>query len=386
MNILKSALFGLVLVIGACILLFWAEGRAVKTARSLEEGKGLVAEVDAAKIDAGNDGKLVHITGDAVPQDVPGDLRLGVEAKGAVSLTRLVEMLQWKEISKEMERTASDGSKTKSTVYDYNTVWSSTPIESSKFKTAAAPNNPPMPLVGEDFTIDAAKVGAFRLAGDAVAALGKDTPLRLSDSGIAQAAAALGNGNPVWLVNNRYVFAADPEAPQVGDLRIGFARGDVSRVSAVGRQAGDKLQAYTTSNGREVFLIQAGNASAAEMFKDAIEGNVFLTWVIRAGGLLMMFLGFMLSFAPLTGTLGRLPLIGALIRGGASLVALVMTLALGSILIAMGWIFYRPLLALAIIAVGVGAAVVLSKFGKKDQVAAADRPGPPRLDLPPTAG
>ena len=146
------------------------------------------------------------------------------------------------------------------------------------------------------------------------------------------------------------------------------------------------MQAYTTSNGREVFLIQAGNASAAEMFKDAIEGNVFLTWVIRAGGLLMMFLGFMLSFAPLTGTLGRLPLIGALIRGGASLVALVMTLALGSILIAMGWIFYRPLLALAIIAVGVGAAVVLSKFGKKDQVAATPRQEAPRLDLPPTAG
>ena len=32
MNILKSAFFGLILVIGACILLFWAEGRAVKTA------------------------------------------------------------------------------------------------------------------------------------------------------------------------------------------------------------------------------------------------------------------------------------------------------------------------------------------------------------------
>ena len=80
MNILKSALFGLVLVIGACILLFWAEGRAVKTARSLEEGKGLVVEVDAAKIDAGNDGKLVHITGDAVPQDVPG-ATLGLASK-----------------------------------------------------------------------------------------------------------------------------------------------------------------------------------------------------------------------------------------------------------------------------------------------------------------
>ncbi len=370
MNILKSAFFGLILVIGACILLFWAEGRAVKTARALEEGKGLVVEVDATKIDAGNEGKLVHISGDAVPQDVPVDPRLGVAAKGAVSLTRIVEVLQWKETSKEVERTASDGSKTKTTVYDYGKVWSSTPIDSAKFKTASAPSNPPMPLVGEEFDISAAKVGTFRLDGPAVAALGKDTPLQLSDSGLAQAAAALGGNNPVWIVNNQYVFAANPDAPQVGDVRIGFARGDVSRVSAVGQQAGDKLQPYTASNGREVFLIQAGNASASEMFKDAIEGNVFLTWVIRAGGLLMMFVGLMLSFAPLTGTLGQLPLIGGLIRGGASLVALVMTLALGSIVIAMGWIFYRPLLALAIVVVGLGLAVVFGFIGRKKQVAA----------------
>ncbi len=371
MNILKSAIFGLVLLIAACILLFWAEGRAVKTARALEEGKGLVVEVDAAKVDAGNEGKLVHISGDAVPQDVPRDARLNIEAKGAVSLTRKVEMLQWKETSREIERTANDGSKTKTTVYDYDKTWSSTPIDSARFKTASAPKNPPMPLSGESFEIAEAKVGAFRLAGKSVAPLGKDSSLPLSDAGIDHAAAALGGSNPVWLVNNQYVFAADPDSPQVGDVRIGFERGDVSRLSAVGQQAGDKLQPYTASNGREVFLIQAGNASAAEMFKDAIDGNVFLTWIIRGGGLLMMFFGFMLSFTPLTATLGRVPLVGGLIRGGASLVGLVMTLALGSIIIGMGWIFYRPLLALAIIALGVGAAVALGVFGDKKTPATA---------------
>ena len=370
MSIIKSALFGFILVVAASILLFWAEGRAVKTARALDEGKGIVIEVDAAKIDAGNEGKLVHISGDAVPQDVPRDARLNIEAKGAVSLTRNVEMLQWRETSKEVERTASDGSKTTTTVYDYDTTWSSSPIDSSKFKTASAPSNPPMPLSGESFEIAEAKLGAFRLAGNAVAPLGKDTSLPLSDAGIAHAAAALGGNNPVWLVNNQYVFAAGPDSPQVGDVRIGFERGDVSRLSAIGQQAGDKLKPYTASNGSEVFLIQPGAASAGEMFKDAIESNVFLTWIIRGGGLLLMFFGFMLSFTPLTATLGQVPLIGGLIRGGASLVGLIMTLLLGSIVIAMGWIFYRPLLALVIIAIGVGLAVALGVFAGKKPPAA----------------
>lgn len=364
MNILKSALFGLVLIAAACILLFWAEGRAVKTARALDEGKGLVIEVDAAAIDPANDGKLVHISGDAVPQDIPADARLGVTAAGAVSLTRKVEMLQWKETSKEIERTANDGTKTKTTVYDYHLDWSAAPIDSSRFKTATAPNNPPMPLTGEDFEIIAAKVGAFRLAGSAVAPLGKNTSLPLSDQGIGQAAAALGGNNPVWLVDNRYLFAADPDSPRLGDLRIGYERGDVSRLSAVGQQRGEKLQPFTASNGREVFLIQTGNASAADMFKDAIDGNIFLTWVIRAAGLVMMFFGFMLSFAPLTATLGRLPLLGGLVRGGASLVGLVMTLALGSIIIALGWIYYRPLVALVVLAIGLAGAIAVSRLAK----------------------
>ena len=123
MSIIKSALFGFILVVAACILLFWAEGRAVKTARALEEGKGIVIEVDAQAIVPGNEGKLVHISGDAIPQDVPADIRLAVEAKGAARLTRVVEMLQWKETEREVERTGADGKTTKTKVLDYEKAW-----------------------------------------------------------------------------------------------------------------------------------------------------------------------------------------------------------------------------------------------------------------------
>ena len=40
----------------------WNEGRAVRTAESLEEGAGAVVSVPADAVDPGNEGKLVHVS------------------------------------------------------------------------------------------------------------------------------------------------------------------------------------------------------------------------------------------------------------------------------------------------------------------------------------
>lgn len=371
MNMIKSAFFGLILVIASCVLLFWAEGRAVKTARSLEEGAGIVIDVDALKPDTANDGKLVHISGDVKADGSVADGKLGIMAEGAVSLKRKVEMLQWKEVAREVERTGSDGKTVKTTVYDYEKAWSSSPIDSKNFKAASAPMNPAMPIQGDTFIIRSAKVGGFTVDGNDLYGLGNGSPVKLADTQTEQAAAAVGDTRPMWLVNNMFLSATDPDNPQIGDLRISYERADLSRASIVGKQQGGNLVSYTTSNGRDLFLIQAGDASAADMFKDAIAGNTVLTWVLRVAGIVLMFAGFAMSFAPLTGTLGQIPVIGGLIRGGAFLVGLVMTLTLGAVVIAAGWIFYRPLLAIAVLVVGLGLAFALSRMGKKQPAGTA---------------
>ena len=299
------------------------------------------------------------------PQDIPADIRLGITAEGSVSLTRTVEMLQWKEMSREVERTGSDGKTSKSKVYDYEKTWSSKPIDSSRFKTASAPKNPPMPLSGETFDIGEAKVGAFRLSGNDVAPLGNFAPMPLTDDSIAKVAGVFGSGKPVWLIDNQFVTGGDPEKPEIGDLRIGYSRGDLDTLSAVGGQKGDRLSRYIASNGREIFLIRKGAASAEEMFKGAIAGNNALTWGLRVLGLILMFIGFSLTFKLLSGTVGQIPVIGSLIRAGTALVSVAMTLALGSLVIAAGWIFYRPLTALAIAAIGLGVAFAMGLWGKK---------------------
>ena len=54
-----GVLIGIVLIIAAIVLLFWNEGRAVTTARSLAEGSRAVVEVGSASVDPANDGKLI---------------------------------------------------------------------------------------------------------------------------------------------------------------------------------------------------------------------------------------------------------------------------------------------------------------------------------------
>ena len=44
--------FGIILVIATTVLLFWNEGRAIKTYRALVEGAGLVVSVDSASVDS----------------------------------------------------------------------------------------------------------------------------------------------------------------------------------------------------------------------------------------------------------------------------------------------------------------------------------------------
>ena len=53
-NSVVGVLFGLLLLVAGVVGLFWNEGRAVTTARSLEEGAGIVMSVAADRVDAAN--------------------------------------------------------------------------------------------------------------------------------------------------------------------------------------------------------------------------------------------------------------------------------------------------------------------------------------------
>src|SRR3989344_2280935 len=92
----KNIFFGLLLVIGSIVLLFWNEGRAVKTDQSLKEGASSVVSVSSEKKDPANEGKLIHFSGLAKTPSVLTDVDFGVGGS-ALKLRRIVEVYQWEE-------------------------------------------------------------------------------------------------------------------------------------------------------------------------------------------------------------------------------------------------------------------------------------------------
>ena len=370
-NGLVGTLIGIVLVLVAIYFLFWNEGRAIQTYRALVEGAGLVVSVDSGSIDAANDGKLVHITGAVTPNGELSDPQFDIRADGALAIAREVEMYQWVEKSESKTEKNVGGSEETTTTYSYSKEWGSRRIDSSDFKVPGGHDNPDFAVPASTVTVETANVGAYTLDGSAVANLGDQKTIPLTQADAERIAGNIATSRPVRLNQGGIYVGTSVTSPQIGDLRIRFERTDLAEASFVGRQQGDAVVAYKTSNGRDVFLSAAGKKDAAAMFEQAQTENTIITWIIRVAGLIGIFIGFQLFFG-LFGVIGDvIPFIGSLLRGGTAIIALVLTLIIGPITIAIGWIAYRPLLAFAIIGGGIALAALIIFLRRRGTTAAA---------------
>jgi len=362
---------GLILVFGMIWLLAWNEGRSVKTYRALVEGAGAVIDIDIGAVEAGNEGKLVHIAGRVDPIGTPTDSVLGVSASGASGLRRSVEMYQWVEEKKSETRKTLGGGEETVTTYAYAKEWRSDRADSADFRDGNGHQNPEMPISGERFTVERAMLGAFSIDGRAVADLGSDSVVPVANADLERMAEALGVTRPVKTDSQTIFVSADRQNPAVGDLRISFTREDTEAASFVGAQKGGGLVSYRTSNGRDLFLSSAGIASAADMFNAAQSENTLITWLVRVGGLIGLFIGFTLMLSLISIIADVIPVLGSVVAFGTGIIAAILTLLLGPLVIAIAWFAYRPLLSLAIVAAGalVGFAIFYLRAGKAKPIA-----------------
>jgi len=262
-NALVGILIGFVLILASIYFLFWNEGRAIQTYRSLVEGAGLVVAVDSARVDPANEGKLVHISGPVKAQGRVADDQFGVEAEGALAISRGVEMYQWVEKSESKTEKNLGGSEETTTTYSYAKEWSSKQVDSSDFKVPAGHENPGFAVEGTTVVVDSATVGAFTLDGQRVANLGDAQQIRLNDVDLERIANTIATTKSVKLNQGDVYLGSSATSPQIGDMKIRFERTDLAEASFVGAQKGDTILGYTTSNGREVFLGAAGKQDAA---------------------------------------------------------------------------------------------------------------------------
>ena len=162
---IKGVLLGIVLFIISFPLLWWNEGRAVHTAKGLQEAGGSVASVSADKVDPALDKKLVHLTAKATTDETLSDPEFSVSLP-AIKLQRKVEMYQW--IEKESSETVKKmgGGSEKKTTWSYDKGWSDKLIDSNKFKNKAEEHANPesMRYASNNQTCKIVSFGVFTLS------------------------------------------------------------------------------------------------------------------------------------------------------------------------------------------------------------------------------
>lgn len=364
---LIGLILGPVLVIGACVALFWNEGRAVQTARSLTEGAAIVVDAPASPVSLANEGLLVHVTGEMNAATKLSDPDFAVTAD-AVRLIRDVAMYQWKEESKSETRKNAGGSEETVTTYTYRREWSGKPIDSTRFKQPGLHENPPMTIRDRDVVSRDATLGAFRLGENAIRSFNTDTRFEV-DPSVAEAVRTKMN-RPVNVRIGQIYLSDNPGSPRIGDYRIGYRIVPVGTGSIVARQTGSELTGYQTKAGDVVLLAHTGSQSAAEMFKAAQDANRVLTWILRGVFTFLVFFGFVFSTRILVAIADVLPFVGNLMQATTFAAALVLTAIVAPLTIAFAWLFYRPMISLGVIAAGAALAYAAVRLGGKRKTAA----------------
>jgi hypothetical protein len=356
-----GALVGILFVAISFILLYWDEGRAVDAIAALDQAARQVVEIDAAAIDANAEGKPVHLTGLMETSAPARDPIFGVGGDGLLRLSRKVEMFQWEEEKSTRSHKSVGGSETTETTYTYRKEWSDHPFDSSRFHETSGHRNPPMPVESTMTNAGGVRLGAYRIAPDLLAEVTAFTPFEpeTAPPGYQKIGEFLYRGREI-------------DDPAVGDLRVSFRAVPAQTMTVVAELAAGGLTPFHGANGYRIALASSGTLTAGEMFQEKKHEENILTWVLRGVGFILMLVGFMLVFGPLSVLAGVLPFLEGLVEAGGFLVALTLAVPLTLITIAVAWFAHRPLIGAALIVAGIAFAFLIPRLPR----ASNRRPAP----------
>jgi transmembrane protein TMEM43 len=362
-------LVGIALLIGSVVLLFWNEGRAVATAKSLREGAAAVIDVPSDNINSANDAKLVHVTGDTAVVESLEDSLFNI-SETALRLRRNIQVYEWKEKKESKSRDKIGGGKETTTTYTYEKAWAPELIRSSSFKSPDDHQNPArLEIPKKEFVAKNATLGQFKLTPQIIGKISGDESLDATEERLSKVSEDL--QSKLKIDGDRFYLGADPANPEIGDEKVSFTVLPPGRVSVVAAQTKQSFAPYVTKNEREIELVEAGNVSAPQMFAHAHAANRTLTWILRAVGFAAMFFGGMLVLGPISAFAHILPFLGSLLEIGFALVAFLLSAIVSLLVIAVAWIFYRPVIGAILIAAAIGCIILLKRLHAKRTPVAA---------------
>ena len=379
LNSLKGVAVGFVVFIIGTIILFWNEGNFIKTKKSIQEAERVTVSVsDVSAIDPELNGKLIHASAFANTQDMLTDGLFGISEK-AVSIKREVEYYQNEEHSSTKTEDKLGGKEEKVTTYTYEPNWVSKPIDSNKFKDSKYKSSN-FVLAAIDEKIEYAKnvsFGAYRLPPFIISSISGSVPVdaksssqemkqlenqikkKMSEHGIRS------DGTVVHVHGNVVYFGKSASSPSIGDVRVTLTKILPADISVIAKVTGNTFEQYIASNGKIFSRVSMGSVSAETMFAEAHSSNKMITWILRLVGVVMVIIGLKFMFGILPALFKVVPFLGNIVGAGVALVCAIAGIAWSLIIISIAWLFYRPIIALPMIAVAIAGIWYLKQKGKK---------------------
>ena len=427
---------GILLFVLGTALLWWNEGRAVKTEKMLDEAGSKYVEMENPnKKDASLEGELICGTALATTEDSLTDADFGIGAK-AIALRRTVEYYQWVEHSQTKKEDKLGGKEVSTTTYTYSKQWVSSPVQSSQFHDPAYQNkNMVLTTVEEaDQYAENVSFGAYKLpeslihsissregidlalAEDLLAQFDKNTqaayerlygvqksiqqPTQQPQQPVAQAIPdsilallpdsvkaqldslqavndsinkQMANAenkkdlNYIHQAGNVLYFGRVPGAPEVGDVRVTFEKVVPAKVTVMAVVDGDTFKPFKAKNGKRFQTLVMGAKSGDEIIEAEKEANNMILWFLRILGCLMVIGGLKGIFGFIETILKVVPFIAGIFGWGVGLVCTIIGVAWSLIVIAIAWLFYRPLLGISLLVLA-GLLIWVFAFKGKDKL------------------
>jgi len=398
-NSFKAIGTGFVLFALGTALLWWNEGRAVKTATKLEEAGDVAVHVeDVSSVDPSLNGQLIHATAETATEDVLSDDEFGISMV-AIKLERNVEYYQYQESSSSKSKDKLGGSEETTTTYTYKAQWCSGPVDSNEFEDPAYQSKNTTLVQYEDETFKATTVefGGYKFGENLISSIPGyvDTKLDISDSilnlwdkriiaqkgetvkkevantndSVETTETVVDDRQYVHVKKNTIYFGKNPNSPEIGDVRVTFRQVNPGKVSVLAKVNEDNLGVFVAKNGKTLSIIKSGVVSKEEMLSQEEASNSTWTWVLRIAGILVVIMGLKGIFGFLATLLKVVPFLASIMNFGVGIICSVIGFVWSLLIIAIAWFFYRPILSACIIAAIVAVVGFFVYRGKQKKVA-----------------
>ena len=326
----------LFLVIGIGIL-WYNEGRTVKTGSAINEAKKNYTDVSSEKINDKYEGKLIATKGKIDLSEVNElkDSKFNISVKAA-KMKRVVEMYQWKESCE------TDDNDNKNCTYEK--VWDDNLIDSSEFQTGGHTNPTTKTYETEEYIANNVKLGAFTLPEELLKSLSYSKKKNNEDL-----QKEYQNTTEGITIDGIYLTNVKENTPEIGNIRIYYEYLDSETVSVMAVQSGNTFEAFTSKNGKDIYRIVKGNKTGAQILESMKKNNNTLKWILRFVGIIIIISAFNSMFSFINNLTNKIPVLGNIVSGTTGLVSTLLGIATSLIVIAIAWFRFRPILSIILI-------------------------------------